>query len=239
MFSLNISPIKNFFSFKFIFLNMITVRFRLSRSFNTMARRKQVSVQTVPPVPFKHAAMVEGTKTEFGLPFVLTDKRQKYMNFGLSPREKLAKFIRLLGSKSVTASPGRRFTLILSVQKDAKLRYWDRDPSMEVLNGSMFLNHFSKLEWLQRLGLKTSTLTLGKLLVALLGVRTILSTCVMLRAAPVTISFEIIVWSGFKLSRERLFRERLSRDVSQTLVTRSCPMTTGSEETGIWLIDNF
>ena len=41
-------PLKNFSGFKFIFLNMITVCFRLSHSFKTMDRRKSVSVQASP-----------------------------------------------------------------------------------------------------------------------------------------------------------------------------------------------
>ena len=115
------------------------------------------------------------------------------MNFGLFPRAELAKFIRLLGSKSVTTSPGRLFTPILSMHKDVELLSWDADPSTEVFNGSMFLDHFAKLELLPPLGLKKSTLTLGVMWIALLGVRTILSTCALSHAAPVTISFEIIV----------------------------------------------
>ena len=150
------------------------------------------------------------------------------MNFGLLPKTELAEFIRFLGSKSVTILPGILFTLILSVQKDVELRSWAGDPSTEVFNGLMFLNHLAKLEWLPRLGLKTSTLTLGVMCIALLVVRTILSTCALSHAAPVTISFELIVWISFKLSRERP-----SCNVSRTLVTRSCPMTTGSTEIGI------
>ena len=96
----------------------------------------------------------------------------------------------------------------------------------------MLLDHFAKLELLLQLGLKTSTLTLGVLWIALLGVRKILSTCALLHVASMTISFEWIVWSGFKLSHERL-----SHHVSRKLVTRSCPMTTGSKVIGP--IDNF
>ena len=118
------------------------------------------------------------------------------------------------------------------MQKHVKLLSWAADPSTEVFNGSMFLNHFAKLELLSRLGLKTSTLNLGVMWIALLGVRTILSTSALLHAASVTISFELIVWSGFKISPERP-----SGNVSQTLVARSCPMRTGSKVIG--LIDNF
>ena len=120
------------------------------------------------------------------------------------------------------------------MQKDVELRSWDGDPSMEVLNGSMFLNHFARLEWIQWLGLKTYTLTLVVMWIALIRVWTILSTCALSHAVPVTISFELIVWSGFKLSRERL-----SHDFSWALMTRSCPMTTGLKGNGIWLINNF
>ena len=111
------------------------------------------------------------------------------MNFGILPRTELAKFICLIISKSVTTSPGRLFTLILSLQKDVELRSWARYPSMEVFNGLMFLGHFTKLELLPWLGLKTSTLTLGFMWIALLGVRKILSTYAQSHAAPVTISF--------------------------------------------------
>ena len=104
---------------------------------------------------------------------------------------------------------------------------------MEVFNGSMFLDHFAKLELLPWLGLKTSTLTPSVMWMALIGFRTaILSTCALVHAMSETISLTLIVWSGFKL-----FSERPSRDVSQTPVTRSCPMTTGLRVIG--LIGNF
>ena len=144
---------------------MITVRFCLSHYFHcnfcTMAWRETVAVQDAPPVLLKLSDLSEGEKTGFVLPVTLTDESLKSTNFGLLPRTELAKFIRLLGSRSVTTSPGRRFTLIFSVKKDVECISWDKYPSMEVLNGSMFLAHFAILEWLQRLGLKTSTLTLG------------------------------------------------------------------------------
>ena len=118
------------------------------------------------------------------------------------------------------------------MQKKFELLSWAAHPSMEVFNGLMFLENFAKLELLPRLGSKTSTLTPGVLLIALLGVRTILSTYALFHAASVTISFELIVWSGFKLSPERP-----SHDVSRTIVSRSCPMTNGSRVIG--MIDNF
>ena len=118
------------------------------------------------------------------------------------------------------------------MQKQFKFLYWAADMSMEVLNGLMFLDHFAKLELILRLGLKTYTLTPGVMWISLLGVRTIISTCALLHAASVTISLTLIVWSSFKLSRERS-----SHDVSQTLVTRSCLMTTDSKVIGP--IDNF
>ena len=134
-------PAQKFSSFKFRFFNMITVCFCLANSFqNTMARREPVAVQDplrivqyfhrnfctmawretvavqdAPPVSFKLSDLSEGEKTGFVLPVTLTDESLKSMNFGLSLRTELAKFIRLLGSRSVKTSPGRPFTLILSV----------------------------------------------------------------------------------------------------------------------------
>ena len=42
-------PLKNSSSFKFGFLNMITICFYLAHSFKTMARNEPVAVQAVPP----------------------------------------------------------------------------------------------------------------------------------------------------------------------------------------------
>ena len=73
---------------------------------------------------------------------------------------------------------GETFHTHFSMHKKFKFLSWAADPSTEVFNGFMFLDHFAKLELLPRLGIKTSTLTLGVLWIALLGVRKILSTCV-------------------------------------------------------------
>ena len=141
----------------------------------------------------------------FSLSVALKDRSPKFMNFGLTLRTELARFTRLLGYKSVTISPGRLFKPIFPMQKQFELLFWAEDPSTEVFNGSMFLTHFAKLELLPQIGLKNSTLTPGVLWIALLGVLTvILSNCVVLHAASVTISLTLIVWSGFKLFSERL-----------------------------------
>ena len=118
------------------------------------------------------------------------------------------------------------------MQKQFKFLSWAADPSTEVFNGSMFLEHSTKLELLPRLGLKISTLTPGVIWIALLGVWKILSTFALLHTASVTMSFELIMWSGFKLSSERPLR-----DVSRTLVMRSYLMTNGLKVIG--LIDTF
>ena len=81
---------------------MITVRFHLTHSFNAMVRRKPVAVQAAPLVLFKISALVEGVKTQFGLPVALMDEIPKYMKFGISPRTEITNFICLLGSGSVT-----------------------------------------------------------------------------------------------------------------------------------------
>ena len=114
------------------------------------------------------------------------------------------------------------------MQKQSKFLSWAAYPSTEVFNGSMLLGNFAKLELLLRLGLKTSTLTPGVLCIALLGVRTILSTCALFHAVSMTISFELIVWSSLKL-----FSERPLRDISIPLVMRSSLMTTGLKRTGL------
>ena len=150
-----------------------------------------------PPVWLNLSGLVEGEKMEFGLPVALKEKSLKSMNFGLLSRTELAWFVRLLGSKSVTTSPGRLFTPILSMKKDVELIYWDADPSTEVFNGLMFIKCFAKLELLPWLGLKISTLTLGVMWISLLGVRKILSTCTLSHTAPVTISFKLIFLSFF------------------------------------------
>ena len=197
-----------------------------------MDRYEPVDIQVYLSVTFKLFTLVETANKEFGLPIVLKDKSPESMNFGLSLRKELARFTRFLRSKSVTNFPGRLFTQIFPMQKQFKLFSWAADPSTELFNVSMLLDHFSKLELLLRIGLKTSTLNLGVMWIALLGIHTILSTCALFHAAPVTIYFELIMWSGFKLSCKRP-----SRDVSRKLVTRSCLVTTGSKVIG--LIDNF
>ena len=83
------------------------------------------------------------------------------MNFGLLLMTEFARFPRLLGSKSATISPGRFFTPILSMQEQFEFLSWAADPSTEVFNGLMLLNHLAKLELLPRLELKKSTLTPG------------------------------------------------------------------------------
>ena len=95
---------------------------------------------------------------------------------------------------------GETFYTNFLMQKHVELLSWAVDLSTEVFNGLMLLDHFVELELLPRLGLKNSTLTLGVMWNALIGVWTILSTCALLNTVSVTISFEIIVWSGFKLS---------------------------------------
>ena len=110
--SLNIFPLKNFPSFKFRILNMITVCCRFARSFKTVARHDPVALQFSLSVPFNEFALVERAKAMFGLSIALKDVRPKFMSFGLSPRTELVRFTRLLRSKSVTISPGRLFTPI-------------------------------------------------------------------------------------------------------------------------------
>ena len=73
---------------------------------------------------------------------------------------------------------GETFHTTFSMHEKSELLSWVADPSMEVPNGSMFLDHLVKLEFLPRLGLKTSTLTSG--VQTLLGFRMFLSTGVQL-----------------------------------------------------------
>ena len=112
-------------------------------------------------LPFKDLALLEGAKAMFGLPVVSKDGSPRFMNFGLLLMKEFARFARLLGTKSATISSGRLFTPTFSMQKQSELLYWAADPSTEVFNSSMFLNHLAKLELLPRLGLKISTLTPG------------------------------------------------------------------------------
>ena len=212
---------------------MSTVCFRLAHSFKTMARREPVAVQYAPP-PRTVQALLSGRGGEEWVWFTCFVEGQEpkiyeLWTFAEDGTRKVHPSARIQISEKL---PGRLFTPILSMKKDVELIFWDRYPSTSVFNGSVFLDHFAKLELLPRLGLKTSTLTLVFMWIALLGVRTILSTCAMLHAASVTISFEQILWRGFKLSCDRP-----SRNVSRTLVTKSCPMMTGSKVVG--LIHNF
>ena len=108
-------PAQKFSSFKFRFFNMITVCFCLANSFqNTMARREPVAVQD----PLRIVQYFRsGRGGEYGVWFTrCIDRRDpKIHELWTFAEDGFAKFIRLLGSRSVTTSPGRRFTLILSV----------------------------------------------------------------------------------------------------------------------------
>ena len=68
------------------------------------------------PVQFKDLALVEGGGAIFGIPVALKDRIPRFMNLGLSLRTVLARFTRLLGSKSATISPGRLFTPIFNAK---------------------------------------------------------------------------------------------------------------------------
>ena len=159
----------------------------------------------------------------FTLPVASKYRSPIFMNFGLSLMIEFARFTRLLGSKSATISPGRLFTPTFSMPDQFEFLSWAAYPSTEVFNGSMFLDHLAKLELLPRLGLKTSTLTLG--------CTTNLLTWVLSHVASMMISLTL-----------KLFGERPSRDVSRILVMRSYPMTIGSRTAGakrIGLTDNL
>ena len=101
----------------------------------------QLSFKFSLSIPFNLFDLVEGAKTEFGLTVALKDRSPKFMNFGLSLRTELAMFTCLLGSKSVTISSGRLFTPIFSMQNQSEFLSWAVDPSTEVFNGSIFLDH--------------------------------------------------------------------------------------------------
>ena len=195
-------------------------------------------------VIFEDLSLVEVTESMFCLPIASKVGRPRFMNFGLSRRTEFERFTRLLGSKSATILAGRLFTPTFSMHEKSEFLSWVPYPSTEVPNGSMFLDHYMKLELLTRLGLKTYTFTPG--VPILLGFRIflsydvqlsrmLLSNCMLLHAATVTIAFGIIVFSGYKL-----FRESSTREFSWTFVTRSCPMThmtAGSKMIG--LTDNL
>ena len=211
---------------------MITVCCCFDHSFKTMARREPVAVQVFPLRTVQR--LCSGREGEGDVWFILCIEGQEpkiyeLWTFDEDGTRKVHPFARVQISDDFT---GETFHTHFSMQKQFELLSWAADPSTEVFNGSMFLDHFAKLELLPQLGLKIYTLTPGVMWIALLGVRTILSTCALLHAASVTISLTLNVWSVFKL-----FRKRPSRDVSRTLVTRSCPMTTGIKVIG--LIDNF
>ena len=114
-------------------------------------------------VPFKDFALVEEAKEMFGLPGASKDRRQRFMNIEIVLRRELARFTRFLGSKSATISSGRLSTPTFSMHKQFELISWAEDPSMEVSNGSIFLDRLAKLELLPQIGLKKSTSTPGVL----------------------------------------------------------------------------
>ena len=136
------------------------------------------------------------------------------MNFGILLMMEFARFTRLLGSKSTTISPGKLFTPTFSMPDQFEFLSWATDPSTEVSNGSMFLDHSAKLEFLPRLGLKTSTLTPG--------CTANLLTWAPSHAVSVTISLTL-----------KIFCEKPSRDLSRKIVTRSFPMTIVSRTAGL------
>ena len=154
------------------------------------------------------------------------------MNFGIFLIIEFARFTRILGSKLATISSGRLFTSTFSMHKNSEFLSWFADLSTKMSNGSMFLDYLAKLELLTQFGLKTYTLTPGFIRIVLLGLRTlILSTCVMLHTASVTISSELIVLRG-----DKLFSKIFTHNVSWTLLTRSCLMnlmTAGSKRIGL------
>ena len=69
----------------------------------------------------------------------------------------------MLGSKLVTISSEILFTTTFSMHDKSEFLSWVADPSTEVSNGLMFLDHLAKLEVIPRIGMKTSTLTPGVL----------------------------------------------------------------------------
>ena len=93
----------------------------------------------------------------FGLTVASKYRSPRIMNFGLLLMTEFVRFTRLLGSKSVTISPGRIFTPIFQCKIRFEFISWDAYLSIEVFNGSMFLDHFEKLDLLPQLGLKTFT----------------------------------------------------------------------------------
>ena len=165
----------------------------------------------------------------FGLPVVSKVESPRFTNFGISLRKEFARFTRMLGSKSATILSGRLFTPTFPMHEKSEFLSWVADPSTEVSNGLIFLDHLVKLELLPRLGLKTSTFTprvptlQGFRMFLSSGVqlfRMFLSTCGLLHAATVTIAFDVIV-----SSREKLFRESSTRKFSWPFVTIFCLTT--------------
>ena len=226
-------PLKNFSSFKFRILNMITVCCRFDHSFKTMTRREPVVFEVFPPRTVQRISSGRGGKGNVWFTRCIKGREPEIYELWTFDEDGIREVHPFVWVQISDDFTGETFHTHFSMQEQFEFLSWAAYPSTEVFNGSIFLNHLVKLELLPRLGLKTSTLTPGLLWIALLGVRTaILSTWEMLHAASVKISLILIVFSGFKL-----FSERPSRDVSRTLVTMSCPMTTGSRVIG--LIDNF
>ena len=177
------------------------------------------------------------------IPIALKVGSPRFLNFGILLRTELARFTRMIGLKSATILSGKLFTPTFSMHEKSEFLYWVADPSTEVYNSSMFLVHLAKLELLPRLGLKTPLLnpwvpTLLWFRIVLSGgvklFRVFLSTCTMLHAAPITITFDVIFLSG-----DKLFRESFTRELSWTFVMRSSPMTPMTAGLKSFLTDNL
>ena len=140
---------------------MITVCCHFAHSFKIMHISQPVCSEFVPPHNIQRIRSDRGVEVNVLCSRCIKGRDPIFMNFGISLRREFARFTLTLGSKLATILSGRLFTPTFSMQKQSELLYWAADPSTEVFNSSMFLNHLAKLELLPRLGLKISTLTPG------------------------------------------------------------------------------
>ena len=127
---------------------MITVCSSLAHSFKTIARRKPVDVQVFPLCTVQtlrsgrggkdgvwFTCCVEGRDTEI----------YELWTFAEDGTREVHPFAQVQISDNFT---GETFHTHFLMQKQFEFLSWVSDPSMEVFNGSMLLDHFAKLELL-------------------------------------------------------------------------------------------
>ena len=189
-------PLKNFSSFKFRIINLITVCCRFAHSFKIMCIPQPACFEVVPSCTVERLSSGRGGEVDVWFTRCIKGREPKIYEL-LTFAEDGIREVRPYAQVQISDNfIGDIFTPTFSMHKKSELLSWVAYLSTEVSNGLMFLNHLVKLELLLWLGLETSKFTrevptlLGFQMFLSTGVQLFqifLSTCALLHAAPVTI----------------------------------------------------